>query len=99
MRQEQDVTIAFVDKINGPERLVCDVEIVFNDGLLAGMKLTGFSVWRGSEGDPYVTFPSRAFGTATDRKYFDYLRSVEPGGPGSARVKDAILAAFREQRG
>lgn len=99
MREQDAVTIQFVDKINGPERLVCDAEIVFNTGLLAGMKLVGFQLWRGAEGDVYATFPSRAFGTATDRKYFDYLRSVEPGSEKTRAVKDAILAAYREQRG
>ena len=61
--------VQFVEKANGPERLVCDAEILFDEGPLAGMKLVGFSVWRGAEGDVYVTFPSRAFGTATERKY------------------------------
>jgi hypothetical protein len=25
----------------------------------------------------YVTFPSRAFGAGSERRYFDYLRSVD----------------------
>jgi hypothetical protein len=95
---EEFMRVLFVEKVNGPERLVCDAEIVFDEGELAGMKLVGFAVWRGAEGDTYVTFPSRAFGTATDRKYFDYLRSVEPGAAGSRRVKDWILDAYRNDR-
>ena len=90
--------VQFVEKVNGPERLVCDAEILFDDGELAGMKLVGFSVWRGAEGDIYVTFPSRAFGTATDRKYFDYLRSIEPGAAGGRKVKDWILEVYRNER-
>ena len=90
--------VQFVDKANGPERLVCDAEIVFDEGPLAGMKLVGFAVWRAPEGDPYVTFPSRAFGTATDRKFFDYLRPVEAGATGSRRVKDWILDEYRIAR-
>lgn len=90
--------VQFVEKVNGPERLVCDAEILFDDGPLAGMKLVGFSVWRGAEGDVYVTFPSRAFGTAADRKYFDYLRAIEPGAAGSRKVKDWILDAYRNER-
>ena len=90
--------VQFVEKANGPERLVCDAEILFDEGELAGMKLVGFSVWRGAEGDVYVTFPSRAFGTATDRKYFDYLRSIEAGAANGRRVKDWILEEYRAAR-
>ena len=90
--------VQFVDKANGPERLVCDAEILFDDGPLAGMKLCGFAVWRGAEGDVYVTFPSRAFGTATDRKFFDYLRPIEAGATGSRRVKDWILEEYKVAR-
>lgn len=61
--------VQFIDKQNGPERLVCEAEIVFGDeGPLAGMKLVGFSVWRTAEGELSVTFPSRAFGLATERR-------------------------------
>ena len=90
--------VQFVEKANGPERLVCDAEILFDEGQLAGMKLVGFAVWRGAEGDVYVTFPSRAFGTATDRKFFDYLRAVEPGPAGGRKVKDWILEEFKVAR-
>ena len=90
--------VQFVEKVNGPERLVSDAEIVFDEGPLAGMKLVGFAVWRGAEGDLYITFPSRAFGTATDRKFFDYLRATEPGAASSRRVKDWILEEYRTAR-
>ena len=73
--------VQFVAKENGPERLVCDAEIVFGEdaGPLSGMKLVGFSLWRTADGDVYVTFPSRAFGVGNERKYYDYLRSVDWG--------------------
>jgi hypothetical protein len=90
--------VQFVDKANGPERLVCDAEILFDEGPLAGMKLVGFSVWRGADGDVSVTFPARAFGTATDRKYFDYLRAIEAGTANGRRVKDWILEEYRSAR-
>ena len=70
--------VQFVEKQNGPERLVCDAEIVFEDEApLVGMKLVGFSLWRSADGEVYLTFPSRAFGAGTERKYFDYLRAVD----------------------
>ena len=76
--------VDFVERQSGPERLVCDAEIVFEDeGPLAGMKLVGFGLWRGADGEVYVTVPTRAFGAGTERKFFDYLRSQQ----GSAEVR------------
>ena len=49
--------VQFVEKVNGPERLVCDAEVLFDEDPLAGMKLVGFSLWRSTDGDVYVTFP------------------------------------------
>jgi len=55
--------VQFVQRENGPERLVCEAEVVFDEGgPLTGMKLVGFSLWRSPDGEVYVTFPSRAFG-------------------------------------
>jgi hypothetical protein len=90
--------VQFVDKVNGPERLVCDAEILFDEDPLSGMKLVGFSLWRSTDGDVYVTFPSRAFGTGTERKYFDYLRSAEGLSAEVKRVKDWILGEYRASR-
>jgi hypothetical protein len=92
--------VQFVTRDHGPERLVCDAEIVFEsqDGPLAGMKLVGFALWTAAEGEVSVTFPSRAFGTAGERRFFDYLRSVESNVADSRRVKDWILEEFRASR-
>jgi len=45
--------VQFVPRENGPEKLVCDAEIVFGPecGALSGTKLVGFSLWRGAEDD------------------------------------------------
>src|SRR5439155_13146195 len=91
--------VQFVEKQNGPERLVCDAEVVFDqDDPLVGMKLVGFSLWRSTDGDVYVTFPSRAFGAGSERKYFDYLRSAEGQSADVKRVKDWILGEYRASR-
>ena len=92
--------VQFVAKENGPERLVCDAEIVFGEdaGPLSGMKLVGFSLWRTADGDVYVTFPSRAFGVGNERKYYDDLRSVEAASGEVKRVKDWILDEYRGSR-
>ena len=43
-----------------------------------------------------VTFPSRAFGAGTERKYFDYLRSTDNASEALRNVKDWILVEFRK---
>ena len=91
--------VEFVQRDSAPERLVCEAEIVFGveAGALAGMKLVGFSLWRSPEGEVYVTFPSRAFGSGGDRRFFDFLRSAEGTAADAKRVKTWILSAFAER--
>lgn len=90
-------SIHFVERPNGPTRLVCDVEIHFHAGLLAGLKLVGLALWRSTEGDLFPTMPCRPFGTGAERKYFDMLRSNDEGEGNIKGLKAAILAAYREQ--
>ena len=96
-----DVTFTFVSREDGPERLVCEAELVFPStmGALAGLKLVGFSLWRSPEGEIYVTFPSRAFGAGQERRFFDYLRPVNGGGAAAKALKEAIVAAYRAASG
>ena len=93
------IKVVFVQRENSPERLVSEGELLFEDGLLAGMKLVGFSLWRSPEGEVYVTFPSRAFGAGGDRQYFDYLRGTNGGSKDAKRVKAWILEEWRNAGG
>ena len=70
--------VQFVARENGPERLVTEAEIHFEEGPLAGTRLVGFCLWRSPEGEVYVTFPSRAFGAGNERRFFDYGRGAVP---------------------
>jgi hypothetical protein len=92
--------VVFQERANGPERLVCEAEVVFEAecGPLAGMKLVGFSLWRSPDGEVFASFPSRAFGTGSDRRYFDLLRSVEGQAMDAKRVKSWILEQYRASR-
>ena len=89
--------VVFVERTNGPERLVCEAEVVFEAeaGVLAGMKLVGFSLWRSAEGEVFVCLPSRPFGAGSERRYFDLLRSVEGQSADLKRVKTWILEQYR----
>jgi hypothetical protein len=86
--------VHFQARENGPERLVCEAEIHFEEGALSGAKLVGCCLWRSADGEVYVTFPSRAFGAGSERRYFDYLRAVEGDGETVKRVKAWILDAY-----
>jgi hypothetical protein len=88
--------VHFVPRENGPERLVTEAEIHFEEGELAGMRLVGFCLRRSAEGEIYVTFPSRAFGAGSERRYFDYLRSVEGTADAIKSVKAWILGEYRK---
>lgn len=89
----------FTSRSGGPERLVCDAELVFDEaGPLEGMKLVGFTVWRSAEGELYVTFPSRSWGAGGERRFYDHLRSVEASPETVARVKGWILEQWRAQQ-
>lgn len=90
--------VQFMTREDGPERLVCDAEILFGDGPLSGMKLVGFSLWRGADGEVYVTFPSRSFMVSGERRFYDYLRPAEGNTGGGKRVKEWILEEFRASR-
>ena len=91
--------VQFVERENSPERLVSEAEIHFDEGALEGMRLVGFSLWRSPEGELYVTFPSRAFGSGSERRFFDYLRSTDGTLDGVKRVKAWILDEYRRTVG
>jgi hypothetical protein len=91
--------VKFVARENGPERLVSEAEVIFEEGPLAGSKLVGFSLWKSPEGEVYVTFPSRAFGAGSERRYFDYLRSTDGTLDVVKRVKAWIVDEYRKWAG
>ena len=61
---------------SAPASKLADVEIHFEEGLLAGLKLVGASIWRSKKGDaPTVLVPSRSYATAAGVRYYELLRS------------------------
>jgi hypothetical protein len=92
--------VEFVARDNGPDRLVCEAEIVFDeDGPLGGMKLVGFSLWRNTDRQVSVTFPARAFGAGGERRFFDLLRPAQGAAPDLVRkVKNWIIEEYQARR-
>ena len=92
--------VEFVEREGGPERLVCEVELVFDasDGVLDGLKLLGFCIWRGADGELRVTLPARAYGLGSDRRYFDLLRA-QNGTPKPVKTLKAwMLEQFKDNK-
>ena len=89
-----DLSVHFVERQGGPERLVCDAEIHFRGDHLDGLKLVGFSLWRSAEGDVFVSFPSRPFGSGGERRYFDLVRSIDGTREPGRRLKAEILRCY-----
>jgi hypothetical protein len=87
--------VQFVERESGPERLVCEAELLFDEEPLAGMKLVGFCLWRGADDELRVTLPSRAYGLGSERRYFDLLRSAESRSAETKRLKAWVLDEFR----
>jgi hypothetical protein len=89
--------VVFVERTGGPERLVCEAEVVFEAeaGPLAGMKLMGFSLWRSAEGEVFVSVPARPYDAGGERRFFDLLRPVEGQAASVKRLKAWILDQHR----
>jgi hypothetical protein len=90
--------VCFTPPRHGPDRLVSEAEVRFEEGPLAGMRLIGFGVWLDPDGQLYVTFPSRSKGAGAERRYFDYLRSADGQPEAVRRVKAWIVQEYRNQR-
>jgi hypothetical protein len=89
--------VEFVNREGGPERLVTEAEILFEQGPLAGLKIVGLSLWRSPDGEIYVTFPSRAFGLGGERRFFDFLRGVDGDVAAVKRLKSWIVEQYAAQ--
>jgi hypothetical protein len=83
------------DKGN-PTGKLADAEIHFVDGVFAGLKLIGFSIWERRTGaGRNVTFPARQYSDNGERRSFALLRPVAETDDLNA-VRDLILAAYAE---
>jgi hypothetical protein len=81
-----------------PQSKLADVEIHFEEGLLAGLKLVGCSVWRSKKGEaPTVLVPSRSYATAGGVRYYELMReSVEGDRAAVKRFKEYIRDEYKK---
>ena len=86
------------EKANPPGKLA-DAELHFNDGVLDGLKLIGFSIWERRTGNGRnVTFPARQYTVNAERRSFALLRPVADAAS-QERVRDLVLQAYAEYEG
>lgn len=80
-RKGKGMRIQFILNHKGtPSGKLADVEIIFEEGFLAGLKLGGCSIWRPMKGDaPTVLVTSRSYATSGGVRYYQFLRSSEVG--------------------
>jgi hypothetical protein len=90
------MTVTIVPNEKGvPAGKLCDAELVFDDGALAGMRLTGFAVWERRGGGRNVTFPARQYSTPSgERRSFALLRPAGDDCAPQESVRQLILDAY-----
>ncbi|MGE5247320.1 MAG: hypothetical protein ACM3L8_03140 [Verrucomicrobiota bacterium] len=82
-----------------PASKLADVEIHFEEGMLAGLKLVGASVWRSKKGEaPTVLVPSRSYATAAGVRYYELLRASDDAPPAAGGVGEAPAAKLAVRR-
>ncbi|MGH9809701.1 MAG: hypothetical protein ACRD9W_21025 [Terriglobia bacterium] len=91
------LTVKINPNDNGnPAGKIADAELHFADGVLAGLKLIGFSIWerRGGTGR-HMTFPARQYAINGERRSFALLRPIVDTTAQDA-IRELILSAFAE---
>lgn len=79
-----------------PADKLADAELVFEEGVLTGMKLVGFTIWRGRHRAVCsVTFPARQYMVNGERRSYALLRPVAVGGS-QETLRLLILQAYAE---
>ena len=90
------VKITQSDK-NTPPGKLADAELHFTEGILAGLKLIGFTIWeRRGGGGRNVTFPARQYSVNGDRRTFSLLRQASGDATAQDRLREMILQAYTE---
>jgi hypothetical protein len=101
------INLHFILNASGtPASKLADVEVIFKDGPLSGLKLVGTSVWKSKrdEGQVNVLVPSRSYATSSGVRYYELLRSQNDENKENIeafkeRVKKEYLAITKNETG
>jgi hypothetical protein len=93
--EDDQMTITFTPNGKGsPAGKLAEAELHFSGGPLDGLKLVGFAVWERRDGGRNVTFPSRQYTTAGERRSYTLLRPMDDSGA-QERLRDLVLEAYK----
>ena len=89
------MTVKIVPSTAGaPAGKLADVELHFSEGILAGLKLVGFTVWdRRDDRGRGVTFPARQYLVNGERRHYVLLRATADAGT-TEPLRELILGAY-----
>lgn len=83
------------DRGDPPSKLA-DVELLFEEGALNGLRLVGFAIWEGRGGHGRtVTFPARSYHVRGEKRTFALLRPVNDDVKADP-VRKLILESYAE---
>jgi hypothetical protein len=92
---EMIVKILPNDRSDPPHKLA-DAELLFEEGVLTGLRLIGFGIWQARRGDKRtVTFPSRGYYVLGEKRMYALLRPTTEDGNVEA-VRRLILESYAE---
>ena len=89
------MTVKIVPSTAGaPAGKLADAELHFSEGILAGLKLVGFTVWDGRDDRGRgVTFPARQYTVNGERRHYVLLRAAGDAG-GTDPLRELILREY-----
>ncbi len=89
------MTVKIVPSTAGaPAGKLADVELHFSEGILAGLKLVGFTVWdRRDDRGRGVTFPARQYLVNGERRHYVLLRATADAGT-TEPLRELILSTY-----
>ena len=89
------MTVKIVPSTAGaPAGKLADAELHFSEGVLAGLKLVGFSVWdRRDDRGRGVTFPARQYAVNGERRHYVLLRATGDAGV-TEPLRELILSEY-----
>jgi hypothetical protein len=81
---------------SSPPGKLADAEVMFEDGVMTGLKLLGFAVWERRTGNGRnVTFPARQYVVNGERRSYALLRPASDGNAQNG-LRTLILQAYAE---
>ena len=96
MEEAVVVKITQNDKNTLPGKLA-EAELQFTEGVLAGLKLIGFTIWERRTGNGRnVTFPARSYTVGGERRSFALLRPTSGEAAAQEKLRELILEAYAE---